>query len=309
MKIVFAGTPEFAVPTLKILLQSTHTVVGVYTQPDRAQGRGRRIVFGPVKQLAMDQGLGIHQPVNFRDPESLESLRILQPDLMVVVAYGVILPEAVLEIPRLGCINVHASLLPRWRGAAPIQRAILEGDSETGVTLMHIEPKLDAGPMIARRSTPIDPHESAGELHDRLAWLGAETLREFLPKIGTAEARPVVQDEANATYAAKLSKDEGKLDFSERAETLARKVKAFNPWPVAETRYEGQTLRIWRAEALPQSSQYPPGTLYRDGASALVSTGCGVLQLIELQLPGGRRITATDFLNGGAKLPARLGNS
>ena len=240
MRIVFAGTPDFAVPPLQGLLKSEHSVVAVLTQPDRPQGRGRKILPGPVKRVAIDAGIPVYQPVSLREPESLHLLQSLAPDLMVVVAYGLILPKYVIDIPDKGCINIHASLLPRWRGAAPIQRAILEGDSVTGVTLMFIEPKLDAGPMILAQSTPISASETSGELHDRLALIGQEALMRAINRIQSGDGEAVAQDDSKATYAEKIQKNEARLDFNLAAQTLDRKIRAFNPWPVAETIFQGQ---------------------------------------------------------------------
>jgi methionyl-tRNA formyltransferase len=297
MKIVFAGTPEFAVPPLEMLLQGSHEICAVYTQPDRPAGRGRKLMPGPVKLLAERYGIPVFQPVSLKDPAEQEQLRSLAPDLMVVVAYGLLLPKAVIEIPRLGCVNIHASLLPRWRGAAPIQRAVQAGDEFTGITLMFIEPRLDAGPMLHKKSCRIGELETAGELHDRLARLGAEALAEVLPDLETGTVRPEVQDEALVTYAAKLDKDEAPLDWSRPAIELERQVRAFNPWPVAITEYRGNTLRIWRAEALDEAVDAEPGTVLERDRTLDVATGRGVLRLLELQLPGGKRISAQDFLN------------
>lgn len=309
MRVVFAGTPEFAVPPLKALIESEHDVIAAYTQPDRPQGRGRKVIATPVKIVAEAAGIPVYQPVSFKEDGAIDTLRALAPDLMVVVAYGLILPKAVIDIPEKGCINIHASLLPRWRGAAPIQRSILEGDRETGVTIMYIEQKLDAGPMIMKASTPIGPSEIASELHDRLSVIGAETLMKSLSALEAGEVRAESQNEAEVTYAAKISKEEGLLDFTQPAESLARRVRAFNAWPVAETRYQGNALRIWRAEATGATPGYPPGILYLEGSDLLVSTGQGSLRILELQLPGGRRISARDFINTRPPLPIPLGAS
>lgn len=306
MKIIFAGTPEFAVPPLKALIASDHQVVAVYTQPDRPQGRGRKIIPTPVKAVAESAGIPVFQPESFKDPEAIEQLRSLRPDLMVVVAYGLILPKAVIDIPLKGCINIHASLLPRWRGAAPIQRSILEGDELTGVTIMYIEPKLDAGPMILKAETAIMANEVAGDLHDRLALIGADTLMRALPAIEEGTQTPVTQDEAFVTYAAKISKDEARLDFKEPAIALARKIRAFNPWPVAETRYRDEPLRIWQADVVEDNAIEVPGTLCMKDGNLMIATKQGYLRILELQLPGGRRITAKDFLNTRPELPVIL---
>ena len=228
---------------------------------------------------------------------------------MVVVAYGLILPKYVIDIPDKGCINIHASLLPRWRGAAPIQRAILEGDSVTGVTLMFIEPKLDAGPMILAQSTPISASETSGELHDRLALIGQEALMRAINRIQSGDGEAVAQDDSKATYAEKIQKNEARLDFNLAAQTLDRKIRAFNPWPVAETIFQGQAMRIWRADALDTEPQYAPGTLYRQNDDLLAATGLGCLRIRELQLPGGKRISDRDFLNTSPALPEQLGST
>lgn len=309
MKIVFAGTPEFAVPPLKALLESGHEILGVYTQPDRPAGRGRKLTASPVKLLATEADLPVFQPESLKDEESQSTLRALQPDLMVVVAYGLILPRAVIDIPPLGCVNIHASLLPRWRGAAPIQRAILAGDEETGVTIMFIEPRLDAGPMLHKKCCPILRGESSADLHDRLAIMGAEALIETLPSLETRTATPETQNEAAVTYAAKLSKEEALLDWTLPAEVLERQVAAFNPWPVAETRFQGLPLRIWRAEAIDSEAALPPGSVVKGKDTLDIATGRGLLRLLELQLPGAKRIVARDFINAQSSPLVRLGAS
>lgn len=308
MRIVFAGTPEFAVPPLAMLLRGPHEICAVYTQPDRPAGRGRKLAPGPVKALAEQHGIPVFQPESLKDPAEQEQLRSLAPDLMVVVAYGLILPKAVIEMPRLGCVNIHASLLPRWRGAAPIQRAVQAGDEATGITLMFVEPRLDAGPMLHKKVCRIGELETAGELHDRLARLGAEALAEILPDLEAGRARPEIQDESQVTYAAKLDKDEAPLDWSRPAVELERQVRAFNPWPVATTEYRGGTLRVWRAQALDESAAAAPGTVLDRDRTLDVATGRGVLRLLELQLPGGKRIAAQDFLNAFPVRSERFGS-
>ena len=307
MKIVFAGTPEFAVPSLATLLASDHQVLAVYTQPDRASGRGQKLTASPVKQLALAHGIMVFQPESLKSPDEQARLLALGADLLVVVAYGLILPKAVLEIPRLGCVNVHASLLPRWRGAAPIQRSIMAGDSETGVTIMLIEPKLDAGPMLRKASCPILSLETAAELHDRLAVLGAEALRECLPGLESGTLSAELQDEALVTYAAKLEKQEAVLDWSQSASELERRVRAFNPWPVAETICCDKTLRIWRAQALGDSAGAEAGLVLACDKTLDVQTGQGVLRLLEVQMPGGKRMAAQAFLNAHDLRRAKLG--
>lgn len=304
MRIIFAGTPEFAVPSLRALLSGTHQVVAVYTQPDRPAGRGRKLRAGPVKEVALEQGIPVEQPLTLKTPEAQAALAAYAPDLMVVVAYGLILPQAVLDLPVHGCVNVHASLLPRWRGAAPIQRAILAGDNETGVTLMRMEAGLDTGPMLAKTRCPIGPADSAADLHDRLAEIGGELLGAQLQNTlaGVAGER---QDDALATYASKLEKSEADLDWNRPAPELLRQINAFNPWPVAQTTFKDQTLRIWRAEVMP--GQGAPGAVVSAGRDGVdVACGQDCLRLLEVQLPGGRRISAADFSNSQSPLGVRL---
>jgi len=297
LNIVFAGTPEFAVASLKALCESGHEVIAVYTQPDRPAGRGRKLQPSPVKQFALAQGIDVYQPTGLKTAAEIQQLAGLKPDLMVVVAYGVILPQAVLDIPRLGCLNVHASLLPRWRGAAPIQRAIEAGDAETGVTIMQMAAGLDTGPMLLKRVTPINKDDTATSLHDRLAAIGAEALLAAIDALESgAQAEP--QDEALATYAHKLSKAEAEIDWTTDAGIIARKVRAFNPWPAANTLWQGKRLRILRAEAKDPTGK-PPGEVITAGSDGIViATGSGSLVVHQLQLEGGKPQAAIDFLNG-----------
>ena len=299
MRIVFAGTPEFAVPSLRAAATRAE-VIAVYTQPDRPAGRGRGLVASPVKQAALAMGVEVRQPPNFRDPADVEALRALQPDLMVVVAYGLILPQSVLDIPAEGCWNVHASLLPRWRGAAPIQRAIQAGDAETGVGLMQMERGLDTGPVLLEQKTPIGPAETGGQLHDRLAEMGAWVLADGLGLLRAGMAPvPRPQPAEGVTYAHKLDKAEARLDWSRPAAELAATVRAFNPWPVAEATLAGERVRIHQATALVQAHGAEPGTVLAAGRDGIdVACGEGVLRLQMVQRDGGRPVAAADYLNG-----------
>ncbi|UYB52909.1 methionyl-tRNA formyltransferase [Xanthomonas sp. AM6] len=304
MKIVFAGTPDFAVPSLRAAAQR-HEVVAVYTQPDRPAGRGRGLTPSPVKLEAVARGIPVLQPETLRSPEALQTLRALQPDLMVVVAYGLILPKAVLAIPTHGCWNVHASLLPRWRGAAPIQRAIEAGDSETGVCLMQMEAGLDTGPVLMSQRTPIGDSETGGQLHDRLAALGAQVLADGLGLL-RAGIRPVPQPqpEAGVTYAHKLDKAQARLDWQQPAAQLALRVRAFNPWPVTEAVLAGERVRVHGAIALDLAHAQPPGTVLAASRQGIdIACGQGALRLRVLQREGGKAITAADYLNARRDLP------
>jgi methionyl-tRNA formyltransferase len=299
LRIAFAGTPQFALPALRALLSSTHRVVGVLTQPDRPAGRGRELRASPVKLLALDAGLPLAQPATLKTPESRLELATFAPDVLVVVAYGLILPPQVLSMPRLGCVNIHGSLLPRWRGAAPIQRAILAGDADTGVTIMQLDAGLDTGPMLLARRHPIGSHDTAGDLHDVLAELGAAALMEALDGLAAGTLHATPQPVAGATYAPKLEKSEASIDWNLPAPDVDRRVRAFNPWPVAETSFAGETLRILRAHvAAPSASDAAPGTLLGLADDGLhVACGDGVLAVSELQRAGKRPVSARDFAN------------
>ena len=299
MRIVFAGTPDFAVPSLRAAAQRNE-VVAAYTQPDRPAGRGRELTPSPVKREALLRGIEVVQPENFRSAVSKDALRALKPDLMIVVAYGLILPQSVLDIPTYGCWNVHASLLPRWRGAAPIQRAIEAGDTQSGVCLMQMEKGLDTGPVLLSQALEIGADETGGQLHDRLAALGAQVLADGLGLL-RAGIRPVpkAQPEIGVTYANKLDKAEAKLDWSQPAIVLANKVRAFNPWPMAEAVVAGERLRLHGSVAVDEAHNVAPGTLLRAARDGLdVACGEGVLRIRVLQREGGKAITAADYLNG-----------
>jgi methionyl-tRNA formyltransferase len=305
LRIVFAGTPDFAVPCLRAAAERGE-VVAVYTQPDRPAGRGRQLQPSPVKVEALARGLPVFQPENFKSEAAREELRALQPDLMVVVAYGLILPTSVLSIPRYGCWNVHASLLPRWRGAAPIQRAIEAGDEITGVCLMQMEKGLDTGPVLLSLSTPINPDDTAASLQERLAALGAEVLGDGL-KLLRAGMRPLPQPQPDegATYARKLEKHESRLDFSRSAEELDRQLRAFQPWPGAEAIVDGERLRIHVAKPLPLEHKQAPGSVLAASRAGLdIACGRGALRLLKVQREGGRPVAIADFLN--ARAQARL---
>ena len=305
MRIVFAGTPAFAVPSLRAA-HAHGEVVAVYTQPDRPAGRGRGMTPSPVKLDAVLRGIPVLQPETLKSKPMQEALRQLAPDVLVVVAYGLILPRAVLEIPSYGCWNVHASLLPRWRGAAPIQRAIEAGDERTGVCLMQMEAGLDTGPVMLSQETPIGAEETGGQLHDRLADLGASVLADGLGLL-RAGLRPLPnpQPEEGVTYAHKLDKQEAHLDWSQPATLLARKVRAFEPWPVAEAMVAGERLRIRGAVALATAHAVQPGTLLAAGRQGLdIACGEGVLRLRVIQREGGKAITAADYLNARRDLVA-----
>lgn len=299
LRIVFAGTPDFAVPSLRAAARHNE-VVAVYTQPDRPAGRGRELSPSPVKREALLRGIPVLQPENFKAAISRQALRALQPDLMIVVAYGLILPQSVLDIPTHGCWNVHASLLPRWRGAAPIQRAIEAGDRETGVCLMQMEKGLDTGPVLLAQTTEIGETETGGQLHDRLAEIGASVLSDGLGLL-RAELRPQpwVQPEEGVTYAHKLDKAEARLDWNQPAVALAAKVRAFNPWPMAEAVVAGERVRLHGAIALPLAHGAAPGTLLQAGREGIdIACGEGALRIRVLQRDGGKAITAADYLNG-----------
>lgn len=296
MKIIFAGTPTFAVTTLQALLDSEHEVVTVYTQPDRPAGRGQKLQASPVKTLAQQYNLPICQPPTLRNTDEQKILSDWQADVMIVIAYGLIVPKVVLETPRFGCINVHGSLLPRWRGAAPIQRAILAGDTETGITIMQMNEGLDTGDMLSKVTTPIFPTDTTQTLHDRLAILGADALLNTLKDL--PNLTPEQQDDAQSCYAKKIEKAEAQIDWQHSASEIDRLVRAFNPWPVAYTHLNDQTVRIWEAQAFTEATTATPGTIMHiDKTGIDVATGDGFLRLLKIQLPGGKCLPVQDVLN------------
>jgi len=310
LRIVFAGTPEFAVPPLDALHGAGHELVSVYTQPDRPAGRGQALTASPVKRRALELGLTVEQPASLKSPEAVDRLRAFGADLMVVVAYGLILPQAVLDVPRLGCWNIHASLLPRWRGAAPIQRAILAGDTSSGITIMQMEAGLDTGPMLLVRETPIGPREHGGVLHDRLSVLGAEAIVAAIDAWQAGDLSPRPQPAEGATYAAKIRKEEARIDWTQPAVAIDRQVRAFNPWPVAETTWDGRQLRLWQSEPEPAAEQAgaaPGAVLESAGGRIVVATGAGALRLQQVQVAGRRAMSAAEFLNANTLAGARLG--
>lgn len=303
LRIIFAGTPEFAAEHLKTLLASRHQVIAVYSQPDRPAGRGKKLAASPVKTVALEHNIPVYQPLNFKSPETIAELEGLQADLMVVVAYGLILPKAVLVAPRLGCINVHASILPRWRGAAPIQRAIEAGDSNTGTTIMQMDIGLDTGDMLIKAFCPILPDDTGGSLHDKLISIGAPALLQALDQIADGTINPEQQDDSQSNYAPKLNKEEAALDWQLTAAKLERKVRAFNPFPIAHTKMAGsgddQRIRVWSAKAINTTASAPPGTITQVTKEGIyIACREGQLILQSLQLPGKKAMDAGDVLRG-----------
>ncbi len=306
MRIIFAGTPDFAASSLQALIEhcenTEHQVVAVYTQPDRQSGRGKKISMSPVKQLALAAGISVEQPVNFKQQQDKDQLATYDADLMVVVAYGLLLPQAILDTPKLGCINVHGSLLPRWRGAAPIQRAIEAGDQESGITIMQMEAGLDTGPMLLKAVTPITDTETGASLHDKLATQGAKLLVEAIDQIANDELMPEIQDNSLATYAHKLSKQEAQIDWNCSATKIERKIRAFNSWPVCTAQIEGQTIRVWQSEMVDMISDEKPGTIIRaDKAGILVACDEQLLLMTQLQMAGSKAMFVSDLLNAPAR--------
>jgi methionyl-tRNA formyltransferase len=302
-RIIFAGTPEFAATILQALIESPHEICAVYTQPDRPAGRGQKITASAVKALAQSNGLPVCQPHSLKDLAAQQALAELQADLMLVVAYGLILPAAVLTATRLGCINVHASLLPRWRGAAPIQRAILAGDSMTGVSIMQMDKGLDTGPVWRMADCPILPSDNAQTLHDKLAEIGAQALLATLEDLAAGAKDPVAQQDELSCYAHKINKTEAAIDWSQSAQQICRQIRAFNPWPICFSSFEGNSLRIWQAESLTIDSKGMPGEIMHTGKDGIVvATGKGALRLLTIQLPGGKPLACSELLNAHKNL-------
>ncbi|CAD7489470.1 methionyl-tRNA formyltransferase [Aeromonas dhakensis] len=298
LKLIFAGTPDFAARHLAALLSSDHEVVAVYTQPDKPAGRGQKLTASPVKELALAHDLPVYQPASLRKEEAQTELAALGADLMVVVAYGLILPKVVLDTPRLGCINVHGSLLPRWRGAAPIQRSIWAGDAETGVTIMQMDVGLDTGAMIRKMSCPIAADETSASLYDKLAELGPQALVDTIDAMAAGNIAAEAQDDALANYAEKLSKEEARIDWSMEAVAIERCIRAFNPWPISWFEVADQTVKVWQAEVITQDHGQRAGTLLKADKQGIdVATGKGVLRLLTLQPPGKKAMSVTDLLN------------
>jgi len=298
LRIIFAGTPDFAARHLDALLSSGHQIVGVFTQPDRPAGRGKKLMPGPVKVLAETHGLPVFQPASLRPEENQQLVADLNADVMVVVAYGLILPKAVLDMPRLGCVNVHGSLHPRWRGAAPIQRALWAGDAETGVTIMKMDVGLDTGDMLYKLACPITAEDTSATLYDKLADLGPQGLIETLQQLADNTATPEVQDEAQVTYAEKLSKEEARIDWSLSAAQLERCIRAFNPWPMSWLMIDEQPVKVWKASVINGNASAEPGTIIDASKNGIqVATGEGILNLESLQPAGKKAMSAQDLLN------------
>lgn len=299
MRVVFMGTPDFSVPTLEKIIEAGHEVIGVVTQPDKAKGRGKKVLFPPVKETALAHNLPVYQPRRARDPEFIEEMKTLNPDVMVVVAFGQILPKAILDIPKYGCINVHASLLPKYRGAAPIQWAVIRGEKVSGVTTMQMDVGLDTGDMLLKKEVLLDEEETGGSLHDKLSTLGGDLLIETLEKIEAGDIHPEKQDDSQAgEYARMLDKNLGRIDFSMPAAEIERLIRGLNPWPSAFTSYNGKTMKLWKAKADNCGQGVPGQVIHVDKNSFTVQTGQGTLQILELQMEGKKRMDAGAFLRG-----------
>ncbi|CAH1531000.1 10-formyltetrahydrofolate:L-methionyl-tRNA(fMet) N-formyltransferase [Vibrio jasicida] len=301
LRIVFAGTPDFAARHLAALLSSEHEVIAVYTQPDRPAGRGKKLTASPVKTIALEHGIPVYQPENFKSDEAKQELADLNADIMVVVAYGLLLPQVVLDTPKLGCINVHGSILPRWRGAAPIQRSIWAGDAETGVTIMQMDIGLDTGDMLKIATLPIEASDTSASMYEKLAGLGPDALIDCLADIATGNAEPVKQDDELANYAKKLSKEEARINWNDDAAHIERCARAFNPWPMSHFEAAENSIKVWQSRVAEQTSDKPAGTIVQaDKTGIYVATGNGTLVLEQLQVPGKKAMSVQDILNSRA---------
>ena len=299
MRVVFMGTPDFSVPTLECIIEAGHEVVGVVTQPDKAKGRGKKVVYPPVKEKTLEHGLTVYQPRRAREPEFIEQMRALNPDVMVVVAFGQILPKALLDIPKYGCVNVHASLLPKYRGAAPIQWAVIRGEKVSGVTTMQMDVGLDTGDMLLKAEVPLAEDETGGSLHDKLSVLGGDLLIKTLKGLEAGTIVPEKQDDSQTgEYARMLDKSLGKIDFSMPAKEIERLIRGLNPWPSAYTSYNNKTMKLWKAKVVPGGEAVPGQILAVDKKGFTVQTGDGALQILELQMEGKKRMDAGAFLRG-----------
>jgi methionyl-tRNA formyltransferase len=300
------GTPDFALQTLQGLIDAGCNLVGVYTQPDRPKGRGKQLAAPPVKELALQHDIPVYQPLKLRQPEAVAELEALAPDLIIVVAYGQILPKSVLDIPRYGCINVHASLLPRYRGAAPINKAIIDGETETGITTMYMDVGLDTGDMLIKKSLPIGPQETAGELHDRLAVLGRETMEETLQQLCAGTLQREVQDDDQSTYASMMKKEDGRIDWNRPTEEVHNQIRGLDPWPGAYTSLDGELLKLARTSPEDTAGGKPGSIISADNNGVSIACGTGTLLVKELQLAGRKRLAAADFLRGCPLEPGLL---
>lgn len=306
MKIVFMGTPDFSVNALENIVKAGHDVVGVITQPDKPKGRGGKMQYTPVKEKALELGLDVYQPQRVKEPEFIEKLKEMNPDAIVVIAFGQILPKAILDMPKYGCINVHASLLPKYRGAAPIQWSVIDGEKETGVTTMYMNEGLDTGDIIDKVVVPIDKKETGGSLFDKLAIEGGKLILKTLIELENGTAVRTPQDDSKSNYAGMINKQLGKIDFNKSANEIERLIRGLNPWPSAYTKMDGKTLKIWDADVDDSENDSAPGTITEVGKDFIrVATGKGSLKILELQLEGKKRMKTRDFLNG-AKIPDRM---